>query len=79
MGICLAGLVPVEASDGFRSLDMCMDCSLVQSLVVLLPISGSVLGKMATDRALENRLIVIRIKAVDQGWADTHQQAKEEP
>ena len=69
VGIGLASLIPVEASNGLRSLNVGVNSSLVESIEVFLPIPGPALGQVMADGPADGRLMVVmvRIKDVEQG------------
>ena len=75
VSISMTGLVAMDPSNSLRALKMGMNSSLVESVEVSLPISSSALGKMATDRSLEDRPVVIRVKDIEQGRTDADQDA----
>ena len=56
-----------------------MNSSLVESLEVFLLIPGLVLGNVMANRALKDRLMVVRIKDIEQGLTNADQDAKKEP
>ena len=71
-GISATGLIAMESSSGPGALKMCLDSSLIELVEVSLPIASPVLGKVATDRSGESRLIVVWIKNIEQGRTDVH-------
>ena len=72
LGVSATGLIAMESSDSFRSLKVGLNSSLVELVEMSLPIASPVLGKVATDRSRESRLIVVWIKNIEQGWTDAH-------
>ena len=69
----------MESRNSLGSLKVGMDGSLIAALEVALPIAGPALGKMATDRALKDWVIIIGVKAIKRRWTNIGQCAKEEP
>ena len=79
MGIGTTSLVSMEAGKGRRSLEMCMNGSLVKYVEVFLLIPGSVLGKMTADRLLKDRLLVGGIEDIEHGRTNTNEDTKRDP
>ena len=75
MGTSPAGLVLMESGNSLGSLKMSMDSSPVEVFEVLFPIPSPALGKMLMDRSLKDRLMVVRIKGIEQGRTDADQDA----
>ena len=78
MGVCTASLIPVEVRDGLGSLNVGMNSSPVESFEVFPPILGPALGKV-TAKGSVDRLMVIRIKDIEQGRTNADHNSKEEP